>query len=123
MKNLTDNNLERNSSKYYIDRMREYHKYVGDEKGADLLDLGIAYNLIPEYFSIFDIESMVDSLEDFDTFISGNLAGHTVDTSDGKGVIKVIEILGSRRFGVELENNPFSFPIAFYWLRELRRIK
>ncbi len=44
-----------------------------------------------------------------------------VKTPHGEGVIVDIEDFKTKRYGVELKDNPFSFPIAYYFKDELKK--
>lgn len=47
----------------------------------------------------------------------------TVWTPYGSGVVVSEEVFkGSERWGVKLDNNPFSFPIAFFFKKEVENI-
>ena len=49
--------------------------------------------------------------------------GQKVETPHGLGAIQDIEnCYRLKRYGVKLENNPFSFPIAYYFKHELKLI-
>lgn len=50
--------------------------------------------------------------------------GSVVFTPNGKGIIKDIEHYsriegGINRYGIELEQSPFFYPIAYYWPHEV----
>lgn len=47
--------------------------------------------------------------------------GDRVDTPHGCGEIVDWEI--EKRYGVKLDNNPFDFPIAYYFPHELKKAK
>ncbi len=48
--------------------------------------------------------------------------GDQVTTPHGEGVIVDIENFDkAKRFGVKLENNPFTFPIAYYFEKDIKK--
>jgi hypothetical protein len=50
--------------------------------------------------------------------------GDIVNTPNGKGVIVDTEEysrIGSNRYGVKLENNPFWYPVAYYFTNEITK--
>lgn len=49
--------------------------------------------------------------------------GSTVETPHGRGKVTAEEVFRTcERWGVELENNPFNYPIAFYFKREVTEV-
>ena len=47
----------------------------------------------------------------------------TVYSPYGKGEIVDIEShFGKRRYGLKLENNPFSYPVAYFWFSEVSTV-
>jgi len=48
--------------------------------------------------------------------------GDEINTPHGKGIILFKENFDSPRFCVKLENNPFIFPIACYFIDDLKKI-
>jgi hypothetical protein len=52
--------------------------------------------------------------------LKGFKIGDMVTTTHGKGtVVNFEQFRLTERVGVELENNPFSFPVAYYFLNEI----
>lgn len=50
------------------------------------------------------------------------LIGSEVVTPHGKGIIVAEEVFRTcGRWGVKLDKNPFSFPVAFYFKNEIQR--
>jgi len=49
--------------------------------------------------------------------------GVTVETPHGNGIVVSEEVFkGSERWGVKLDNNPFSFPVAFFFKNEVEKV-
>ena len=49
--------------------------------------------------------------------------GKTVLTPYGEGVVVSEEIFkGAERWGVKLKNNPFSYPVAFFFKKDVQHI-
>ena len=50
--------------------------------------------------------------------------GTRVNTENGFGIVVEEEFRGEpyARWGVELDNNPFSFPVAYYFKKEVEEI-
>jgi hypothetical protein len=50
--------------------------------------------------------------------------GDRANTEHGEGVIVDIETISDKypRFGVKLDNNPFTFPIAYYFISEINKL-
>lgn len=50
--------------------------------------------------------------------------GDRITTPQGEGNIVDLEIYSrmnnAKRWGIELDNNPFAFPVAYYWEEELK---
>ena len=50
-------------------------------------------------------------------------SGKEIMTPHGKGIVVAEEIFRMcERWGVQLENNPFSFPVAFYFKNETKSL-
>lgn len=51
--------------------------------------------------------------------------GQRVNTPHGAGVVECVEkysrLGGAQRFGVRLEQSPFSYPVAYYWANEIAK--
>lgn len=48
--------------------------------------------------------------------------GDKVKTPDGEGVVvDTEEFYNIKRYGIRLENNPFTFPVAYYFRKEINR--
>jgi len=52
--------------------------------------------------------------------LKGFKVGDTVTTPHGEGtIVKFEQFRLTERVGVELASNPFSFPVAYYFLNEI----